>query len=88
MVIRTGECNRCGRCCGDDEFGWCEWLEGRPPGPTICKHPNYPGKVRIPSELPCGHYEGWPDDPNVMLPEGCSYRWVENGYKNTLLHHD
>ncbi len=78
VLKRIGECNRCGLCCGDNNppeqgGGWCQWLEGRPPGPTTCTNPGYP------DNLPCGNWLGWPNDPNIQLPEGCAYRWVEDG---------
>jgi len=66
---RIGECNRCGRCCGDDEFGWCEWLEGRPPAITSCLYGGYP--------KPCGDDGNWPYSPDVQMPKGCGYSWVE-----------
>lgn len=66
---RTGSCNRCGRCCGDDIDGWCQYLEGRPPGPTVCLYQGYP--------RPCGDDGNWPYSPDVQIPEGCTYSWIE-----------
>lgn len=73
---RIGECNRCGLCCGDDEFGWCEWLEGRPPNKTRCTHPNWPGA------LPCGgcpENGGYPYEPAQIIYPECGFRFVEDG---------
>ena len=77
---RVGSCNRCGRCCGDDRppdegGGWCKWLIGRPPGPTTCSHPKYPDLYGV--EGTCNQSKDFPDDPNIALPEGCGYKWIE-----------
>ena len=67
-IIRVGECSRCGECCGDDENGWCQYLVGRPPGPTDCTYQGYP--------KPCGDDGNWPYDREVQLPPHCTYKWI------------
>jgi len=69
MLKRVGKCKRCGRCCGDEEFGWCRYLKGRPPGPTKCLFKGYP--------KPCGDNGKWPYSSDIQIPEGCGFKWIE-----------
>jgi hypothetical protein len=71
--VRKGQCNRCGKCCLNEDCDHLEWLEN---GKANCK---IFGKKERP--LRCGWF---PQLPPIII-EGCGYYFIDRWNNNKKL---